>query len=281
MKIYDYKDFSAAPAIKDADKRKGIVTGYFAAFNNKDADGDVILKGAFTRTISEQGPASSKPRIKHLQNHDITKPVGKLLVLQEDDKGLYYESQVGSHTLGQDFIKMVDSGLVTEHSIGFKTINEKKSDDDETNYLTELRLWEGSSLTGWGSNFETPITGMKGLNKTELITQLEKRSQALDSFCRNTTASDETIEMLLNYKDQLLQVISDFSEITEPDGATTHTHEPGPSLKISTLPSTVICPKCKAVTHNTFEEKGFIKCHKCKGVFSFGAKNPNEVLDIF
>ena len=36
--------------ISDVDVKKGIVTGYFSSFDNMDSDGDVIRKGAFTKT---------------------------------------------------------------------------------------------------------------------------------------------------------------------------------------------------------------------------------------
>ena len=213
--MYQIKNGNGVAAIKDADVKKGIVTGYFSSFGNIDSDGDIIVKGAFTKTITENGPQSAQPRIKHLMNHDTTKPLGKLMILQEDAKGLYYESQSGSHSLGQDYLKMVDSGLITEHSIGFKTIKEDKKSD--ANYMTEIRLWEGSSLTAWGSNPETPITGTKGLN----MEAVNSRIKALDKFCRNTTATDETIQMLILHSKQLSQLILDIKhssrETLEPE----------------------------------------------------------------
>ncbi len=198
-------------SIKDVDAKKGIVTGYFSAFNNKDADGDIILKGAFTKTIQENGPNSSNPRIKHLLNHSTSLPLGKIQVLSEDQKGLYYESQVGTHTLGSDFIKMVESGLITEHSIGFKTVKEEKdAKDNSTNYIKEVKLWEGSSLTAWGSNPETPLTSLKSLTPEELLS----KHNAIERFCRSSTATDETIEMLLLHSKQLSQIILDLQKDT-------------------------------------------------------------------
>lgn len=211
MRMYQYKAGSNGASFKDVSK--GIVTGYFASFGNKDADGDIIVKGAFAKTIAENGPSSMKPRIKHLLNHDVTKPLGKLIMLQEDTKGLYYESQIGTHSLGKDFLKMVESELITEHSIGFKTVKEDRKAD--ANYMQELRLWEGSGLTAWGSNEQTPITGMKGLN----LEQMNARIKSLDKFCRNTTATDETIELLLIEIKQLQQYIIDLKD-TEPNEIT-------------------------------------------------------------
>lgn len=217
--IYDYKDFSEGAMISDVDTKKGIVSGYFSKFDNIDYGGDIIRRGSFSKTIQENGPQSLRPRIKHLQNHDITQPLGLILSLQEDNYGLAYESKIGSHTLGQDFVKMVDSGLITEHSIGYKVIKGNKMKDGGID-ITEIKLWEGSSLTAWGANPMTPITSMKSLFDFDY---LEKRQKAIEKFCKNSTASDETIELLLIELKQLTQYIisnnatKSTEDVTTPD----------------------------------------------------------------
>lgn len=215
MKLYDYKGGGSASQIKDADIKKGIVTGYFSSFGNKDSDGDIILPGAFARTLNAQGPDSPQPRIKHILNHDVTKPLGKLLVLREDSKGLYYESQIGTHALGKDFLLQVESGLITEHSIGFKTIKEDRKSD--ANYISEIKLFEGSSLNGWGANSQTPLTGLKS---EFTIDMMIARGKAIERFCRTSEATDETIELLLIEMKQLQQHIistAPASEATQPE----------------------------------------------------------------
>lgn len=202
---YLYKDVEIGEktiSFKDVDGKKGIVTGYFSAFDNVDGDGDIIRKGAFEKTIRENGPKSSKPRIKHLMNHDPSQPLGLLQELKEDDYGLYYESKLGSHSLGTDFIKMVESDLITEHSIGYRTIKRNQLQDYEGYQrnpkagwfeLTELKLWEGSSLTAWGANANTPITGMK----TEFAVQkMNNRIDLLTKAMRDGTFTDDTFELL-------------------------------------------------------------------------------------
>ena len=229
--LYQYKNTFLAAQVKDVDQKQGIVSGYFSAFNNVDADGDIIRSGAFTKTIRENGPGSSKPRIKHLMNHDVNQVPGVLQVLKEDSTGLYYESKAGTHTLGQDYIKMVESGIITEHSIGFRTVKRNQLQDYEGYKsnpsggwfeITEVKLWEGSSLTGWGANENTPITGLKGLSIDQQLQKMLERSNALEKFCRNTTASDETIELLLIEQKQLTQLIIDLQkQITQPVEETT------------------------------------------------------------
>ena len=208
--------------IMDLSVKQGLVTGYFSKFNNVDSDGDIIRPGAFTKTIRENGPESTLPRIKHLMNHDPSLPLGVLKSLTEDSYGLLYESQIGSHEGGEDFIKMVESGLITEHSIGFKIIKRNQIQSYE-NYLknpsagqyeiTEIKLFEGSSLTAWGANPLTPITSLKSINDIDLFVA---KHEAIEKFCRNTTATDETIQMLLLHNKQLAQLVIDMKNNTEP-----------------------------------------------------------------
>lgn len=196
--IYGYK--AIGQSIKDVDAKKGIVTGYFSAFDVKDSDGDIIRPGAFKRSLEEWFP---KGRIKHLMNHDPSKPLGVLQVLKEDSYGLYYESKVGTHNLGQDFIKMVESDLVKEHSIGFSVVREQKGQDG--NEMFDLKLYEGSSLTAWGANEFTPLLGMKS-NK-----DIKDRIKTFEKFVRNSNATDEAIEMCLLEIKQLYQVVDTMS----------------------------------------------------------------------
>lgn len=217
--LYVIKTTHLPASFKDVDAKKGIVTGYFSNFNNVDSDGDVIRPGAFAKTIREAGPQSAQPRIKHLFNHNPAQPLGKLTELKEDAKGLYYESQVGTHSLGNDFVKMVESGLITEHSIGFKTIKDN-SNKEGNNEITEIKLWEGSSLSAWGANELTPLTGLKTETK-EVVQDLINRQKAIEKFCKSSSVSDETIELLLLECKQLTQIIIELSEkATKPEEST-------------------------------------------------------------
>ena len=225
-KKYSYKDSGVSDSlrlrIKDVDGKKGIVTGYFSDFNSIDSDGDIIKPGAFQKSISQNGPQSGKPRIKHLLNHDSSKPLGVLEVLKEDNKGLYYESRLGTHSLGVDFIKMVDSGLITEHSIGFQTIkynqlkpwNEWKP-GEAARELTELKLYEGSSLTAWGANMNTPLTGLKTEQK---VKKINDRIDVLIKALRDGSFTDETFDLLEIELKQMQQAMIDLT--TEPEQTT-------------------------------------------------------------
>lgn len=193
--------------ISDVDVKKGIVTGYFSSFDNMDSDGDVIRKGAFSKTINE-----NFNRVRHLLDHDATKSVGKIMELKEDQRGLYYESKAGRHTLGRDFLLMVEDGLITEHSIGFVTIKQKAM--GQYNEISEVKLYEGSSLQGWGANEMTPVTGMKSFEDT---------NQLMDNILnaiKNGKYTDEAfakLELQLLQLHKQLQILKDASvDIQEP-----------------------------------------------------------------
>jgi len=229
--LFRLKTILCPVTVKDVDGKKGIMTGYFSHFDNVDAQGDIVRPGTFTKTINEIGPGSAMPRIKHLLNHDTTKPIGKLQVLKEDYQanGLYYESLVGSHKLGRDVLSMAESGLITEHSLmliptkerQIQTWTEYKANPAKGfNEIFEAKMPEGSSLTFWGANELTPLTGIKSEADYERIAT---RVKALEKFCRNSEASDETIELLLIECKQLSQMLIDSTKPpfkgTSPDNS--------------------------------------------------------------
>lgn len=227
--IYGYKTLELE--VKDVDRKEGIVSGYFSAFGVKDADGDVIHKGAFERSIQDWGPAA-KGRIKHLMNHNPSQPLGKIIELKEDNYGLFYRSKIGTHTLGMDFIKMIESDLIKEHSIGFQDMTpEAKRKGDDWNNILDVKLYEGSSLTAWGANEYTPLVEMKSMGVGKLSERIEK----FDKFVRNSDASDETIELCLLHIKQLGQLVESISSSRSADEAVDQPKADKPVINISNM----------------------------------------------
>jgi HK97 family phage prohead protease len=207
--IYNYKSFDMN--VKDIDAKQGIVSGYFSAFGMVDSDGDIMMPGAFKRSIQDWGP-EAKGRVKHLLNHDPSQPLGKIVELKEDGYGLFYRSQIGTHKLGQDFVKMVESGLIAEHSIGYRVLREQKA--AEANEIHEVMLYEGSSLTAWGANEYTPILGIKS---SEQVIRIQEQIKTFEKFIRNSDVTDETIELCLIKVRQLAQAIDQASSTKAVD----------------------------------------------------------------
>src|SRR5690554_7523275 len=100
--------------------------------------------------------------------------IGKLSVLREDDKGLYFETYFPEKTLGNDTLKLYEAQIINEHSIGFRIMQSDPAtrDGKEIQEVKEIMLWEGSSVT-WGANEDTPATGVKALFKDDTTLQHE------------------------------------------------------------------------------------------------------------
>jgi HK97 family phage prohead protease len=119
-------NYKGEGVIKDIDTIKGVITGYFSIFGNKDSDGDIVMPGAYKRTLKANGPESEKPRILHLFMHDATKPLAKPSVLREDKTGLYFESIISHTQLGKDVIQLYQDKVLTEHSIGYQIVKRER-----------------------------------------------------------------------------------------------------------------------------------------------------------
>jgi HK97 family phage prohead protease len=182
-----------------SDTKQGIIEGYFAVFGNKDLGGDIVERGAFTKTIQERGP-NGKQLIKYLLDHDKNKVVAKINELYEDEKGLRYVAKIGSHSLGQDFQKMVESELINQHSFGYRVVKEVFDQQAKANRLKELSMLEGSAVQFLGMNPETNFIELKSVD--DALIQLDK----LDRFIRTSTAKDETLKAL----EEKLKSLSDY-----------------------------------------------------------------------
>ncbi len=148
----------SAIELKDFDQNKGLVTFYFADFNTRDSDNDVIEQGAYKKTIEE-----NLSRLKHFKNHNPLQVPGVITRIEEDTKGAFATSQLAKTTLGRDTLIEYEAGIITEHSQGFNTILEEFDTMEGVNRIKEIRLWEVSSLTHWGANENTPTVDVKSL----------------------------------------------------------------------------------------------------------------------
>src|ERR1035437_142692 len=92
-----------------------LVQGYAAAFHSLDSHGDIILPGAFTRTIEDRGDTGWNALIEH-----CTK-IGRALRVAQADKGLYVFIRIDPETEhGQQAIDDIKLNLLQGISIGYK-----------------------------------------------------------------------------------------------------------------------------------------------------------------
>jgi HK97 family phage prohead protease len=194
--------------VKDVDTTGRHVVFYAAAFGNIDSYGDIIMPGAFKKTIAERGPAGSN-QLMYLNQHDSWQIGGKVTEALEDSHGLLLTAKVEPTTLGNDML-ILEMGRVYEHSIGYKTIQSASEtrNGEPVEILTELMLWEGSAVT-WGANPLTPTVGIKSATPLEECNRLFKSMDRFDKVLRKGNISDEMGQQLELLHKQTKQALSD------------------------------------------------------------------------
>jgi len=166
--------------VLDADNKAGVVKGYASVFDNKDSDNDIIRKGAYKKTIEENGR-----RVKYLYQHDMDKPLGKMVHLEENEKGLVFEAQIAKTRLGEDVIELIKAGVICENSVGILPIQKEMVDGIRN--ITEVKLFEVSAVT-LAANDQAMIMDVKGnIDQTKLL----KRYDNLAKLIRKGDISDE------------------------------------------------------------------------------------------
>jgi len=203
----NFKYGAPCSEIKDLNLKDRIVQAYYFNSQSIDSDGDRILNDAYDKSIDERGPKSALPRIKHLFNH--WEGTGVIQELGKDEKGGWFISRLGRHSVGRDTLLMYEDGLITEHSHGFETINDGKEmiGNQEVRIIKEGILWEVTSLDKWGANMFTPV--MKSLEDRNYWT---KRVDKLLKAFSSGTYTDETFELLEIQLIQIKEMIRLFDE---------------------------------------------------------------------
>lgn len=99
----------------------GLISGYASVFGGApDSYGDIIVKGAFAKSLAEHKAAGTVPLM--LWQHDRTDPIGAWLDLREDDTGLAVTGRIILATQrGQETYALLKGGALNGLSIGFRT----------------------------------------------------------------------------------------------------------------------------------------------------------------
>jgi uncharacterized protein len=68
----------------------GTFAGYASLFGESDLNRDVVMQGAFSKSIAKRGPAG----IRMLFQHDPAAPIGVWLDVREDARGLFVRGRL-------------------------------------------------------------------------------------------------------------------------------------------------------------------------------------------
>jgi HK97 family phage prohead protease len=136
---------------------EGSFEGLLSPYGNVDGGGDVVEKGAYTKTLQDHG--ATRPM---LWQHKSDVPVGEL-TLEDRPDGLWCKGQLlMSLPEAQKAYLLVKARIVKGLSIGFEAV--KDSVVNGVRHLNEIRLYEGSVVT-FPMNEHALITSVKARGK--------------------------------------------------------------------------------------------------------------------
>ncbi len=200
-----------------------IVSGWAAIFGNIDSYGDIIQPGAFTKTLQER-----KGRIAFCYQHELDEPVGKILLLEERDKGLWIEVMISAAE--EDIQTKIREGILQEMSIGYCTLKSNQGIENEQpiNYLTEIKLYEVSLVTIAAN----PLATIEELKSEEKANYFDESFERLIVTERDNTKKFD----LMKLKSQVIALLNKEPDI-EP---TPIIEEPQEEVKEIEQPAEVI-----------------------------------------
>jgi len=166
--------------IKKDDIAGRVFSGYASTFD-VDLGGDIIVPGAFKKTIEGR-----QDKIKILWQH--ADPIGKSMRLYEDSVGLFVEGKVSKTRLGDEAIELMRDKVVNQMSIGFSIPAGKSEMSDEgIRIIREVKLFEFSPVTF-------------PMNEAAIITSVKNMKDAIEQGNIEQTDLKELSELLTDIK---------------------------------------------------------------------------------
>jgi HK97 family phage prohead protease len=136
----------------------GYFEGYASVFNVLDHQGDIILPGAFRKTLKK---GNLDKNLKMLWQHDMEKPIGIWEHIIEDGYGLYVKGRLLMDiSLAKEAYTLLKAGVVDGLSIGYTPVHSHFDASQKAKCLTDVDLLEISLVT-FAANPKAKVTSVK------------------------------------------------------------------------------------------------------------------------
>lgn len=158
----------------------GTFTGYASVFGVKDRGRDIVMPGAFTKSLQTY-PAD---RVKLLYQHEPNEPVGVWSKFEEDAKGLKATGRlILETTKGREIYALMKAGAIDGLSIGYRTIRDEMDRKQGARLLHEVELREVSLVT-FPMNEAATVTSVKAetMSFRDLIAAINSTTKNIRSL---------------------------------------------------------------------------------------------------
>ena len=199
------------------EEEKGVFTGYGSIFGNKDLGNDIVVEGAFAKSIGKKGAKA----VKLLYQHRQDEPIGVFDEIIEDRRGLKVKGRLAMGTQrGREVYELMKMGALDGLSIGYR-VDPKGVDYDEKGkrrYLKSVDLMEISAVT-FPMNPRARVQAVKGADRT--VREWEELLRDAGSLSRNEAkAAASAVAKALEQRDavkeetpEVLEALSRFTNI--------------------------------------------------------------------
>ena len=124
--------------------KNGRFAGYASVFGQVDQGGDIVMAGAFKKSLAKKGAGG----IRLLFQHDPKEPVGIWEKIVEDGFGLWVEGRLLPGIQRSDSLRaLIEGGALDGLSIGFRSERASKDKKSSHRRLWQINLWEISIVT--------------------------------------------------------------------------------------------------------------------------------------
>jgi HK97 family phage prohead protease len=182
----DFQEKSVDLQLKSLDDT-GVFEGFASVYGNIDYGGDVVLPGAFKKSIEE------KPSLTVLWEHDTKHPIAKG-VLEDTMTGLKIHGQLDmADPMAQFVMGKLKGGFVNGLSIGYQVV--KDGWEAGKRQLKEVKVHEVSIVT-LPQNDRAIITSFKAGRKfsADSIAKLQSIINSLETLLEDAGVPDDVGE---------------------------------------------------------------------------------------
>jgi HK97 family phage prohead protease len=206
-------------------------SGYGSVFGNVDSYGDVIVKGAFDKTIKDAKASKQWPAM--LMQHggwgigaDDMNPIGIWTELKEDDTGLFVEGKLADTARGREMhtlMKMEPRAAINGLSIGYIPVRFKAraSPDEPRRTLEEVKLLEISPVT-FPANPKARVKDVKAIEDFSTLADAERFLR--DACGLSRSAAVAFVSRIVGLRQSDSEGLSALAAAIERRGASLKTH---------------------------------------------------------
>lgn len=122
----------------------GSFSGYASLFGEADLSRDVVMPGAFVKSLRRRGARG----VRMLFQHDPAAPIGVWREIREDARGLFVRGRLTPEVArAREVLALMRAGAIDGLSIGFRTVRGRTDAKTGVRRLLEVDLWEISVVT--------------------------------------------------------------------------------------------------------------------------------------